>query len=488
MGVWAGFYNIKFSPLHPVERYAFVMADTRTTRFAAYTGHEIEKFNIHVDPRDYSYSMVDGSVIDTATKYNTPMGWWDCVELTAAVSYVKARLNVYCSRVVELKDFFDYVSSGDVELDSSPGFPHVTKYYDKQEFFSDPDIVSMLRADDYKRDYLWTSFPKGEIIKKTKDRRQISGCEAAYLYHCLPLVHTFNKEISVKGVGLPLYLGTSFEGADWQTYVRNFSDCRYFIASDFSKYDSTVSSQLQWACFDIRKSFLDGSHHEKLWWLYDQMILKRIVEVDGVICSVQKGVPSGHPSTAHDNSLMSWIVSIVFLRRYYTIAEIEQKVVLAIYGDDLVFGFKEKPPFLPGDFKSFCAEHCMVAKVQPDFLTFTTCDFLSRQPSRYRGRYVPVLTRPAKYLAAMRWSEVSLTPQQEFCKLVDLRNKTAGSRYFDEADCAVEEYYKTVIVPNKLETDPMVVAACKRRWPEGYVLAVVGGVPWDPAAAVERVL
>jgi len=378
----------------------------RVPRFAPYGSSDVVCHDLDIPETGFDYSMRDGVLIDTVAKYNVataplPRYWYE------AYAYVRARLTAFVPQPSRVLQFEQLVAHG-VELSTTPGWPHVGKFKTKFDFFNDADCLHLCLHEDYKRDYLWTSFPKREVIKKMKNVRQICGCEAPFLYHLLPLVHTFNKSIEVAGRGLPFYMGTSFEGEDYQHFVSEFANCSYFLSTDATGWDTSVPAAAYETVADLRCSFLREQHHEKLRFLYRQIALKLVVEPDGMIFQVFHGTPSGQPSTAQDNSIINWIFVSAFLLQYYDYAELEHDVKVAIYGDDCLLGFTAEPPFSPLAIKEFFAQCGIKLKSPEKWLSFEEADFISRRPVRMAHGYSFVYVRHEKLLESARHMEGTL--------------------------------------------------------------------------------
>jgi hypothetical protein len=396
--------------------------------------------------------MIAGKKFDTSIKYDKPNNTVYVNYMENAFVFVQEQLKGFVSMQNSeplFEDLMDYV-----DFSTSPGFPGSIKFKSKEAFFSNFDVWQRLLYEratgDYVRDYLWTGFNKPEIIKKSKDVRQICGCESALLFHVFPLVHQFNKSLEVAGHGLPLFLGTTFEGSDFQVYVSKFEG-RQCMATDASGFDASISSQLYVLALRLRLAFLTVSLHDKLKFFYKQIIRKWIVENDGAVVYVDHGTASGQPSTAHDNSLIMWLLMISFLLRFYTAAELNDNLVeLAIYGDDCVIGIVSDIRFSLEQLKTYFATHGIVLKAS-GFVSFQEADFLSRVPFKTRLGYVPVFLNHQKLLASAFINDNPLGPFDYLMKLMDLRSKLAGTPSFAKIHSRCEselEHYKGLLKSN----------------------------------------
>lgn len=386
--------------------------------------------------------MQVGRVFDTVTKYDTP----DVIVAQRALRTPVQMLIAWLDPIVTRKpspSFWDIFPS--VDLTTSPSHPHTRRFVTKDYFFADEGVVAQLNLEQldgtWDRAYLWTSFPKDEVIKVDKNVRQICGCETPYLFHLMPLVYNFNHSIETSGFSCPLYLGTTFTNKDWDHYIDEFTGCTHTISLDASSFDTSISSQLYDCVVQIRAHFLTtAAEKHKLTRLYQSIVHKNIVEPDGRIFRVDHGTPSGQPSTAHDNSLIMWLVMTSFLvSQKWSFEDIEEAVALAIYGDDCVAGFPEHPGFSPQDIQEYFNSFGIVLKLShPSWVDWTQVDFLSRQPIPHKGGFVPVMVRHRKMLESMRWPDAKLTIQQQMERLLALRDLTLGTPSWDEANVILQ--------------------------------------------------
>lgn len=383
--------------------------------------------------------MSTDRAFDTVNKYDGPNLVVSTPALERAFLMVRAQLTPVVRRLTQVPSFWDLLH--DVDLSTSPGFPHNRLYKSKDLFFSDSTVVAQLNAElidgSWDRDYLWTSFPKDEVIKVGKNVRQICGCETPFLFHLMPLVHDFNKSIETAGRRLPLFLGTSFVLSDWDHYVNTFEGCGFSIALDASSFDTSVSSQMYDLVVRLRTCFLENADDSfKLGRLYDSVVNKHVVEPDGRIFSVDHGTPSGQPSTAHDNSLVMWIViTSFFVHKGWSYEEIRECIALAVYGDDCTIGFHEHPEFELSEIREWFLAFGITLKFShPDWVDWLEVDFLSRRPYPYNGGYAPVYIRHRKMVESMRWNDGVISPSVQLERMKNLRDLCVGTDSFSDAD------------------------------------------------------
>lgn len=450
-------------------------------RYAPVTAHWREDLSVPAPSDNFVYSFASGAELDTAIKYDAPDTVMCPVRTNIVREYIVSKLSIHCVFVHVPKSFWQLIDH--VELRTSPGCLHNNKFVDKVAFFGDPDVKLLLDKDTPFMDFPWTGFSKEEIVRKGKKTRQITGCDARFLYQVLPLSHEFNKNLEVKGRGLPMFLGSSMMGDDWKWFVDYFSSCEYFLCTDGKKFDSSVPNYLVQQCCAVRSRFLSERYHAALQALYDQVNNKVVVEPDGKMFVATHGVPSGHPSTAHDNSIVSWFQILYALKFFVSFDYIDTNVRLAIYGDDVVIGFVQPPPFT-------VAELCSALRLSgldPDsgdhWLSFVEIDFLSRKPVVYDGHYVPVMKRHEKMLTSMRWIDNSMTVLQRISKLVSLREALAGTPAFAEANAIVEAAFLR-FSDLGYSNDPMFVKARTMMYTQDYILRVRGGLPFKEAGSI----
>lgn len=387
--------------------------------------------------------MEDDCTIDTVYKYDTNPMYYNNSDYFAVLKYLKIKLYPFCRDFV-FEDFFQLLARGDVDVTTSPGWPFSNVYNDKDACLSDLDFVNLLIKETWKKHYPFTSFPKKEIkvrISKVtgqpKPVRQICGCPIDYLYHLLPLVHHFNKSIEVKGRGLPFFLGTTFMHSDLKAYIDNFSGFSRGISTDRSSHDSTVARDRHQLITDLRCEFLPAEYHEKLRFLYAQAGHKYIIEPDGAIYEVDHGMASGHPCTAHDNTIIVYADTLVMFRNFgLTFAEIESNIRLAIYGDDCNIYIRDgwEPPFSPIDIRNWHSSMGINIKCPDNWRDSFALDFLSRVPIKI-GDYISVYQdRHEKFYASAIHSDLKMSDVDRLMKYVQLRNASAGSPTFSKLD------------------------------------------------------
>lgn len=437
MGGWPEQYALKINWVAPLAR-PFGRTVGVAPRFSRYTDDALVRFDLDIEATGYGRSVRSGAIADTPLKYEVPsVPMPPMFHVNVEYGIRDLLLEYGFPSQVDVPCFEEMIQRGDVELDTTPGYPHVTRFRTKREFFSDPAVSTHLKAEiqngGWNRDYLWNSFAKKEVLRDGKAIRQICGCEAPLLYHLGPLVHDFNKRIELAGaLGFPLYLGTSFEGEDFKIFVDQFSSCKYVLSLDATSWDTSVPAFALESVARLRASFLPFDAAQKLLRLYDSLVDKLIVDMDGEIIEVTGGMPSGQPSTAHDNSIINLAYLMCFLQEHgLTLADVS----VAIYGDDLLLGFKSLPPFEPPRLKHWYAEYGFLLKCSDTWQSFLECDFLSRRPiSLAPGLYSFVFDRHRKMLESMRYVSPSMHALDALIKLVQLRNMLAGTSSFKRAD------------------------------------------------------
>lgn len=432
---WATAYEVKLKQSN-AKSGVLCRVLGRTNRLAPYTSSVATNHDISIDvDTGYHFSIHDEAIVDTAFKYDTGDAIIPPSLLAVVSSYIALKIEPFLTPFKEVT-FWDLLD--EVELTTSPGWPHSNIFKTKEEFFTNETVREMLDKETLENHYNYThpftSFAKKENIKVTKPARQVCGCSATMGYHLFPLVYQYTKDIAVKGVGLPFFLGTSFFGADWQVYVNRNKDCIAFLSTDFSFFDSTKSSQVQYARVERKMKYIPDKHKEKYYKLYEQTIKKIIVEPDGVVVATEHGEASGHLATAPDNSEDSWTLSVCVLTKWYTLKEIDDEIVFSIYGDDVVMGFKKKPRFQPLDFKERMQTFGMVIKCSDEFTKFEDTDFLSRKPLLYHGFYTPIMDRWKKLLQSAKAEEELNDPITRFSKLCGLRTLAVGTPAFSILD------------------------------------------------------
>lgn len=346
---------------------------------------------------------------------------------------------------------FDDSVAAIAEWGSSPGYPHVLKYVSKIKFFEE-------QKEQLLRDFLsdrtngfHSSILKGdETLKAGKRIRELAAVEFPIMLKQAAYCHRFNKFLSKYHEHLPIKLGISTENGGWQHIVNLKSHCSFGLSQDATGHDTTIPPELIYAVRDIRRHFLNLNEREKNIFhaLYDNVICKNIVDLDGFVFVTQGGVPSGYFCTSEDNSLLSWLMVIIFFITMYGDRWQSEyhKYVLFVYGDDVWFGFKRDAPGLPfnvNELHSYYLSKNYVIKAEK-WVDPWIADFLSNIEIPFRGGFVNVMQRHVKVLETMDVFEKEhinnkLTRLQ---RLISMRDKVAGTSSFQAAEEKVKLFYQ----------------------------------------------
>lgn len=409
-----------------------------------YTCTEFVNSDMCEDTGNFGFSLEDGCVIDTLMKYNNCPELYDTKMFDSILNYMYIILYPFCKNSYEEHSFFYYLANGDVDLDASPGWPFSQRFNTKEEFFSCVEAVNLMQLIPYyEKDYVYTSIPKKEIKSrvttagKKKPVRQVCGCPVDKLFHMLPMVHGFNKAIEVKGLGLPFFLGTTFRGDDLANYLNLFDGFSRGISTDRTAHDSTVASDRHRFVCELRKKFLPRSLHEKLDFFYDRSASKHIIDTDGAIFHVNHGMASGHPCTAHDNSIIVYADAIYMLRQFgFSFADITENFRFAIYGDDCNIFIRDgwQCPITPVQIREWHSQMGIIIKCPDEWRPSFFLDFLSRVPLLIGDRVAVSQERHPKFWASGQLSDFYLGPLDRFLKVVQLRNASAGTTTFRRFD------------------------------------------------------
>lgn len=472
--------QVNVSPSHRREEYFYVHDVAHGDRLAPYTCSTFLETDMCENTGNFVHSMNDGCIIDTVVKYdNCPLNL--CKNrFEEILYYMYIILYPFCKNSFLGCNFMDLLSQGEVDTTTSPGWPFSNRFNTKEDFLMDPLHLQLLLISDWRKDYVFTSFPKKEIKSaigangQPKPVRQICGCPLDYLFHLLPLVHGFNKSIEVSGRGLPFFLGTNFKNDDLRSYVTNFDGFSRGISTDRSSHDSTVSVDRHWFVCELRKKFLPPEQHEKFEYLYSYAGLKYIIETDGEIFETQHGMASGHPCTAHDNSLIIYCDTLAMLRDFgFSFQEIEDNFRFAIYGDDCNIYIRDgfEPGFTPVQIRDWHAYHGITVKCGDCWRESMSLDFLSRIPVDM-GNFISVRQeRHPKFWASANYSEL-LSPLDRLMKYVQLRNQSVGTSTFKRLDMLCNE---ELVKLNSIHgTHPVYLAARRLMVPEDHILKSIG--------------
>jgi len=202
-------------------------------------------------------------------------------------------------------------------------------------------------------------------------------------------ISSLHNEIPVK-VGINPY-------NEWDTLFKQMNEVSdYGFDSDFKSWDSTVPSVCLHAIADLyvricaAHGYQEGSL-DTISGLYNH-IVNPVLSFRGELYLCRKGLPSGQPFTALDNSLVNWGLVLVAWKRSCekisrpAFSSFESDVVLAVYGDDNMAAVAEngRTHFSPSDIEALATEIGMeVTSVSKqsgiaDYVPVISLSFLSR--------------------------------------------------------------------------------------------------------------
>jgi len=380
---------------------------------------------------------------DTPLKYNRATTDFSVFSLNKVIDYIESKLTQAGFKEFEPLNFYESVNQ--LDRSTGVGYPHSRKFKSKADMLNDPVAYTRLSKCFHTCPIhgFYTSFPKGnEILKNGKRVRQICGCDISVALKGISVSHSFNKALECNPL-LPIMVGISKYKGGWNAMSNKQKQCFMEMALDASDFDASVAASLLRAVCELRCRFAPAHAHERIRQLYEHLIRKFIVDLDGRIYATDGGMASGSISTAHDNSLISWMLFLCFIQHKYGTFDAADSFEQAFYGDDAWIGAKNKkfPIFTTSEIKEFYLAGNFFLKTECWVKPFQA-DFLSLKTSFEKGCYIPVTTRAQKMLSSMGWIERdhALDVPLVLAKLCSLRATLYGTTEFDIADKHVRKY------------------------------------------------
>lgn len=380
---------------------------------------------------------------DTPLKYQRVLGSFDGALLSRIENYIIHKLQMAGVKIHSRSSFLDVLPY--VEVGSSPGYPLVFQWRTKRDLLQDPAAYALLEKDfmDIKRtNGCYSDFPKGdEILRAGKRSREICGSEFGVGLKQMSVSIDFNHAIE-NNRSLPVMLGISPVYGGWMWFATKQLLGNEEIALDASNFDASVAPELYRSVVNIRKAFLNAEHHDLLDRLYQNVLRKNIIDLDGVIFETDGGTPSGQVSTAHDNSLISWILWLYFVVVTYGTFAAADDFECSFYGDDVHIVYKTSAMYRKpskDELMWWYSGAGFVLKSEGWCPRFGA-DFLSRKTKLYRGTLIPVSTRSQKLFESLNYVlSSSWQPYDVLARACQLRTELFGTEYFDLATKRIQK-------------------------------------------------
>lgn len=431
-------------------------------RFAAPRNHMVPELTFDRD-KSYTYTpaLADTTRFrDTPLKYRGPFGLFAQDELSEVCDHIISILKkVGFDKTDPLN--FDGSTAAVSEWNSSPGYPHVLQSFTKRDMLENyrEEMIYDFESDRVKGFH--SDIPKGDEYLKTGKRiRQLTAVEFPVMLQQARFCSHFNANLKRFMRYLPIKLGVSKENGGWNEIIQQMLKCSLGLAQDATGHDTSIPREVLMAVRYIREAFLNLTDKERATFheLYESIISKYIVDLDGFVFECNGGVPSGYFNTSEDNSLISWIFVCLFFRHRYGEhwRQAMNDYVVLIYGDDVWYGFKKRHDvelFSPEELRTFWWSRNYVVKAKEWVHPFEA-DFLStRVVDHPELGIINVHERGLKLLEAMdhidgeNYGDVELRIR----RLLAMREQLAGLPEFSLADDKVRVWWgklpKSLITP-----------------------------------------
>nr|AVM87138.1 ORF1b [Wenling banjofish astrovirus] len=236
--------------------------------------------------------------------------------------------------------------------DSNPGFPYLTRFQSEQELI-DSGNVDYERVFDHLKHSptrpLYYVFLKNELLKPDKiENQEIRAiyvmpadlCRTGFRFDQY-LNDYLKNEAPFNGVGV----GLSGLGDGPQAFATHLGKKKFYYESDYKRYDGTVPSELMYHIRWLRTFGYDDLTREQFNQLENysiDLVEKMLVNPFGDVAIVNKGNPSGQPSTSIDNCLINlWLTNYVYHHLYGE--EVAEQMNILTYGDDRIISTDYEP-------------------------------------------------------------------------------------------------------------------------------------------------
>lgn len=318
---------------------------------------------------------IDGkSPLQLAINKNVkPNVWIDPKILQQATTYIicnlgrpikDRRLIFSTSQAINGHLKFDYTKA--IELKTSAGFPYVkeksgkgkTHLFSIQDGFLVPVNILQQRIESRLAAYEQGICPPTIWLDNLKDERR-SLEKVAQLntrtFVCPPVDFTivsrqylqaFVDYVMEKHLFFDCSVGINPHSQEWKilyTRLRGVSNEEpYWIAGDFSAFDSSIPAQVGWAIKDLIQQWYGDSNSRVRDSIFTDVIYAVHCAYDALY-RVDKGNPSGMPLTSIFNSFANlillrccWVMITNMLQTSITASDFDKFVRVAVFGDDNV--------------------------------------------------------------------------------------------------------------------------------------------------------
>nr|WKY34979.1 ORF1ab [Goose astrovirus] len=250
-------------------------------------------------------------------------------------------------------------------VDSTPGYPKF-KYFDtEKDYLEQCGWGEYLKAvsdidETVQNRPLWWCFLKNEVLKKKKimdnDIRMILCADPVYTRIGAMFEQDQNEKMKQQTERRAAQVGwTPFFGGIHQRVSRLIGGGdRFFVETDWTRYDGTLPKPLFWRIRQMRYFFLSNHHKtpqlKKLYdWYVKNLVEKIILLPTGEVCTVKKGNPSGQYSTTVDNNMCNvWLTHFEIAYLYWkqhgslpTLRLLRDNITMICYGDDRLVSIRK---------------------------------------------------------------------------------------------------------------------------------------------------
>jgi len=252
-----------------------------------------EKFGI-ADPVDIDQFRLEAAIVDVVNELKTA-GISMCKPLTAQES-------VFGNEIVY-----------PMNLNTSAGFPYRGKK--KKWIVENTDYISRFNSLYEQLDTAPLRLPAGISFKDEIRPLRKNGLPRAFVIMGIDYVGVarmlgaeFDAKIADTLATTGIGIGHNYLQGGWQTLLNRHGRKMYHLDGDYSNWDGKLPPAVIKAIARVRSQFMPSHCTNKIMNLYMDLAFCPLVYHDGTVRMRFGGIPSGHASTATDNSIGNKII------------------------------------------------------------------------------------------------------------------------------------------------------------------------------------
>lgn len=331
------------------------------------------------------------------------------------------------------------VSSG-----TAPGYPLEKLYPKVNDFFTSPLCLGLLQ--DYWDSFgcvqgcsepIWRFMPKGELLEHEK---AVTGETRGITYPDKRFTQCAGRMFDEQNSCLCTIAGEGFfwdpeshvanhlnRYVDFDPLTRRLESFPWILDIDWKRWDAHFRTKFQMIIRDMRKRHLPPECHEHVDWYYDTVTARCVLDSTGRFWRMCDSEGSGTFNTYADNSVGNRILIQTAMLKSCCNGDI------IVGGDDCLVGLRGTE----ADVRRFVDALLLVGRLAGEELTADRITisadvkgmkFFSSRPVWIEGRWVPMTTKPEKFLCAVAKWDKWLPMSVALPRLQSLLNECLWSR------------------------------------------------------------